>query len=285
VGAGEGRRVSPEVDLLVAGSYCHDTLRRPGGDVHTLGGSAAYVGAVLEQVGADFRVASVVGEDFRYTGEVPQAPRVRGPHTTAFTSEVHGAQRTLWLTARAPPLRPDDLEVDARVGLACAVAGEVPPDTLLRLTERCARVLVDAQGLLRVRGADGRVGLVALARTAYAPLLSRVHVLKASEEEASFLDLGALRRHSCVVITRGARGCTLLQGEGEREVPALPVHEVDPTGAGDCFLAGFALGLLRGLPLEGCAELARWFGAQAVTQVGVPRLPPSELSALLRSHP
>lgn len=273
------------VDLLVAGSYCHDLLRRPEGDVHTLGGSAAYVSGVLTQVGVAHRVASVVGEDFRYAAQVAQGARVRGPHTTAFTSELRGEQRTLWLTAVAPPLRPEDLEVDARVGLACAVAGEVPPETLLRLTERCERVLVDAQGLLRVRGEDGRVGCVPLAQTPYAPLLSRVHVLKASEEEARYLDLAQLRRHTCVVVTRGARGCTVLQAGDTLELPALPVREVDPTGAGDCFLAGYALGLLRGLPARGCAELARWFGAQAVTQVGVPRLAPAQLSALLRSSP
>ena len=66
------------------------------------------------------------------------------------------------------------------------------------------------------------------------------------------------------------------------DVPAFPVEEVDPTGAGDCFLAGFALGLLREMPLARCAALANWFGAQAVGQVGVPKLDVSRLPAELR---
>jgi 1D-myo-inositol 3-kinase len=64
----------------------------------------------------------------------------------------------------------------------------------------------------------------------------------------------------------------VLTADQEWNVPAVPVVEVDPTGAGDCFLAGFALGMLRGLPRSRCAELANAFGAQAVTQVGVPRI-------------
>ncbi len=278
--------MSARTDILVAGPYCHDVLRRAGGEVHTLGGSAAYVSSVLAQVGVAHRVASLVGEDFRYGAQVAQQPRVRGAHTTAFTAELQGESRTLWLTAAAPPLLPEDLEVEARVGLACAVAGELPPATLLRLTERCERVLVDAQGLLRVRGEDGRVGCARLEDTPYLSLLPRVHVLKASEEEARGLDLAALRLRTCVVVTRGAAGCTVLEAHAQHEVPALQVAEVDPTGAGDCFLAGWALGLLRGLDARGCAGLARWFGAQAVTQVGVPRLEPSQLSALWRpGHP
>jgi 1D-myo-inositol 3-kinase len=74
----------------------------------------------------------------------------------------------------------------------------------------------------------------------------------------------------------------VLAGNERIDVPAFPAEEVDPTGAGDCFLAGFALGLLRELPLARCAELANWFGAQAVRQVGVPTLDVSALPAALR---
>ena len=45
------------------------------------------------------------------------------------------------------------------------------------------------------------------------------------------------------------------------EVPAYLVDEVDPTGAGDSFDAGFLCGLLEGLSLKGCAEVASAAGA------------------------
>lgn len=96
------------------------------------------------------------------------------------------------------------------------------------------------------------------------------------------MDIERVRQRTCLVVTRGARGCTVLTADARIDVPTVAVEEVDATGAGDCFLAGFTLGLLRGLPLERCAALANWFGAQAVTQVGVPKLDVSRLPMELR---
>jgi sugar/nucleoside kinase (ribokinase family) len=45
------------------------------------------------------------------------------------------------------------------------------------------------------------------------------------------------------------------------DVGAYAVEEVDPTGAGDCFDAGFLCGMLEGLSLKGCAEVASAAGA------------------------
>ncbi|UCG94907.1 MAG: carbohydrate kinase family protein [Candidatus Aerophobus sp.] len=43
---------------------------------------------------------------------------------------------------------------------------------------------------------------------------------------------------------------------------------MDPTGAGDCFDAGFVVGLLKGWPLEKAAQFANAVGALAVTKKG-----------------
>ncbi|NMO17705.1 carbohydrate kinase [Pyxidicoccus fallax] len=274
----------PSHDVLVVGNYCHDLLKLgPGRETHALGGSAAYISAVLDAVGVDYAVAAVAGEDFRYADRVRHPPRILpGTRTTQFIAELGSGERVLRVSARAEPLRPEDITVDARVALACGVMGELLPETLVRVSERARHVVADAQGLLRTLDGEGRVLNVPLAQTPYAALLERIHVLKASEDEARAMDVEQVRRRTCLVITRGAQGCTVLTADERIDVPAVPVEEVDPTGAGDCFLAGFALGLLRGLPLARCAELANGFGAQAVTQVGVPMLDLSALPAALR---
>lgn len=271
-------------ELLVVGNYCHDLLRHgPGRETHALGGSSAYIASVLEAMGVDYAVAAVAGEDFRYAGHVRHPPRiVPGTRTTQFIAELGHGERVLRVSARAEPILPEDITVDARVALACGVMGELLPETLVRVSERARHVVADAQGLLRALDSEGRVLNQRLADTPYARHLERLHVLKASEEEARALDVEAVRRRTCLVITRGSRGCTVLTASERIDVPAFPAEEVDPTGAGDCFLAGFALGLLRGMPLARCAELANWFGAQAVTQVGVPKLDVSGLPGALR---
>lgn len=271
-------------DVLVVGNYCHDLLRLgPGRETQALGGSSAYISAVLDAVGVDYAVAAVAGEDFRYVDRVRYPPRIiPGTRTTQFTAELGAGERVLRVSARAEPLRPEDITVDARVALACGVMGELLPETLVRVSERARHVVADAQGLLRTLDGEGRVLNVPLSETPYAALLERIQVLKASEDEARAMDVEHVRKRTCLVITRGAEGCTVLTADARLVVPAVPAEEVDPTGAGDCFLAGFALGLLRELPLARCAELANWFGAQAVMQVGVPTLDMSALPAALR---
>ncbi|MCP3168782.1 PfkB family carbohydrate kinase [Myxococcus qinghaiensis] len=271
-------------DALVVGNYCHDVLSRgPGDTVHTLGGSAAYISSVFTAMDVDHAVVAVAGEDFAYADRVRYPPRiVPGTRTTRFVADLSQEERVLRVDARSEPIRPQDIILDARVALACGVMGEVLPETLIRLSLHATKVLADAQGLLRTLDAHGRVLNQRLEDTPFASLLGHLHVLKASEEEARVLDIDAVRAKTCLVITRGPQGCTLLTARETLQVPSWPVTEVDPTGAGDCFLAGFTLGLLRAWPLARCAELANWFGAQAVTQVGVPRLDVSKLPEALR---
>ena len=71
-----------------------------------------------------------------------------------------------------------------------------------------------------------------------------------------------------VALKRGAEGCTIITKDQQLEAPAFTVEAVDPTGAGDCFDAGFVVGLLEGLPLEEVGRLANACGALGATQKG-----------------
>jgi tagatose kinase len=65
-----------------------------------------------------------------------------------------------------------------------------------------------------------------------------------------------------IALKRGKQGCTVYTRDAAAlNVPAFPVVEVDPTGAGDCFDAGFLCGLLENRPLEACARMAAAAGA------------------------
>ncbi|KAG2546039.1 inositol 3-kinase [Panicum virgatum] len=291
----------PALEGLVVGSYCHDVLIRGGRVVgETLGGAAAFVSNVLdaaspreeeEQEAAPFVVVSKVGRDFAYASAPAPArrpPLLCASPTTSFHAQfseaaasAHAPDRELRRVRACDPIYPADLP-DRRFayGLAVGVAGEVLPETLERMIRLCRAVLVDAQALIRAFDADGAVCHVSLEDTPYARLLPRVAFLKASSEEAPYVGVETARRRCCVIVTEGRDGCRLFWDGGEARVAPFPAVQVDPTGAGDSFLAGFAAGLLWGLPATDAALLGNFFGAAAVSQVGVPTFHPKMLQAV-----
>jgi len=71
-----------------------------------------------------------------------------------------------------------------------------------------------------------------------------------------------------VAVKKGKEGSSIFTLEEEFHIPAFEVEEVDPTGAGDCYCAGFIAGIARGLDLKEAAKLANAVGALAVTKKG-----------------
>lgn len=261
--------------ILVAGHYCHDTLIGNDGAHRALGGSAAYASAILEAFGEPYQVVAKVGEDFLYAGQVLKKPAVVQGRTTSFVDDYRSGERRERVDAVCEPLKPEDLQGSFDVGIACGVSCEVTPAALSRIREISRVVVADAQGLLREIAPGGEVVLRGLHPDAPAC----IDYLKASRAEAALLDVQKLRRSLTLLVTDGPRGCDILERERLIHVPAFEAKEKDPTGAGDCFLAGLAVGLARGLEVAEAARIGAWCAARAVEVVGVPsprtfRLPP-----------
>lgn len=71
-----------------------------------------------------------------------------------------------------------------------------------------------------------------------------------------------------VVVKRGAAGASYHDARGDLSVAGLPVVEVDPTGAGDCFGATFVTAWLEGMAPAEALRLANAAGALAVCRKG-----------------
>jgi D-tagatose-1,6-bisphosphate aldolase subunit GatZ/KbaZ len=71
-----------------------------------------------------------------------------------------------------------------------------------------------------------------------------------------------------VVLKMGESGCRVFTRDTTIDVPGFKVKAIDPTGAGDCFDAGFISGYLDNLPLEYAALLANAMGALAASRMG-----------------
>ena len=80
-----------------------------------------------------------------------------------------------------------------------------------------------------------------------------------------FLERGAKN----VVITCGSAGVLLKSSDGTTlERPAFEVTQVDGTGGGDAFVAGFIYGLLKQVSLSDCLRYGSAMGASCVRAAG-----------------
>ncbi len=260
---------------LIIGHYCHDTLYLANGNHSaTLGGSASYISSVFEALGVNCSVVAKVGPDFAYFSQITHTPKIiSNSATTHFIADFRQGERIGKVGAVCEPIYPEDIPDNGKfeLGLAVGIVGEVLPETLERLSQSARYVLCDMQGLVRKIDQEN-VGYQRLEETPYFHLLNKITFLKANRQEAELMDLQQIRQQTCVLVTEGKEGCTVYTHDREFRVPAFETEEVDPTGAGDCFFAGFAAGLLRGYSLEKSVLLGNYFGSLAVGQVGVPCL-------------
>jgi ribokinase len=77
-----------------------------------------------------------------------------------------------------------------------------------------------------------------------------------------------------VIVTLAEEGAVIVDEAGPQRVPSFPVSVVDTTAAGDAFVGGLAVALLRDAPVRDAVRFANACGALAVTRAGAqPSLP------------
>jgi ribokinase len=129
-------------------------------------------------------------------------------------------------------------------------------------------------------------------------LLKQVSILTPNETEAEMLtgiavnsDVAAAQAAGqllaagvgAVIITLGARGVFVADGELSRLVTGFKVHAVDTTAAGDTFNGALAVALAEGQPLLAAARFACAAAAISVTRLGAQTSAPtrSEIDTFL----
>ncbi|KAL2621607.1 hypothetical protein R1flu_001812 [Riccia fluitans] len=280
--------IKPECSspALIVGHYCHDKITLPGGRrVDALGGSVSYITNVFEALGVFAVVVSKVGQDFIYGSMLKYPPLVvENQSTTEFFADfTAGDERLLKVGHVCEAIYPKDILSNRKydIGLAVGIAGEILPETLEVMIATARIVVVDIQALIRTFDPVTRVvSLRRLEETPFYGLLHRISYIKAARNEAAYIDLEAVRKLTCVIVTDGANGSKVYCKETEWRIPPFVAMDVDQTGAGDSFLAGFSAGLYQGLSVYQAARMGNYFGALAVEQVGVPHFKPHQLEKL-----
>jgi sugar/nucleoside kinase (ribokinase family) len=164
---------------------------------------------------------------------LPASVEVGGETTSFSFSYAAAGTRTMRVETIGEPWREEELpETLLRrvewLHVAPLLRGDVDAALLGRLA-RGRRVLLDAQGLVRVR----RVGPLELDADFDPAILRHVTALKLAEEEAAVVDLERLDVPE-VLVTAGAAGARVITRDGVEHVAAHAV-DADPTGAGDAF--------------------------------------------------
>jgi len=249
-------------DIAVVGHFSVDTIilpSRPKPFV-VLGGAAAYTSLAARSLGASASVISRVGGDFPeaylwwlgqegvdLSGVVKKA----GEPTTSFelTYNKDLSERILKLKSKGLPLNVEDVPKDfhAKAVHLAPIANEITYELAEHL-KGCADVLsLDPQGLLRSFDEKGNVAENALVDNR---IFGLINIYKSSQNEIYALtgetelkpaikaihDVGV----ETVIVTMGAKGAVLSVEGAQYNVEACPSQVlVDPTGAGDVFIAGF----------------------------------------------
>ena len=109
--------------------------------------------------------------------------------------------------------------------------------------------------------------------------LAGIPINSADELEKAAQELKKKLGHRTLLVTRGAQGMTLLEGDAPPlHIPAVGEQQaVDVTGAGDTVIATFALALATGASFAEAAHLANYAGGLVVMKRGTATVSAEEL--------
>ncbi len=93
-------------------------------------------------------------------------------------------------------------------------------------------------------------------------------IILSGEKELSIIGKEINKKEKIIVIKKGKQGAEAYYKDKVYKVDPLKVEEIDPTGAGDCFDAGFVASILQGHTIEDALKRANIIGALSVTKKG-----------------
>jgi adenosine kinase len=267
-----GEHILPDKTHLINVSFLVDRLER------RRGGTAANIAYTLALHGEAPLLTAAVGNDF---GDYDGALREAGVDTSAalrcddipcagafITTDLDDNQITAFFPGAMARGADVDLARHAGAIDTVVVAPDAPDGMALHIrqaSELGARlVFVPAQQIPSLPDEVLREGLDSawmVVGNDYELELIRARTGVSAED--------LRRRGALVALTRGPEGSELHAPDGVVQIPVAPPRQVvDPTGAGDAYVAGLLAALRRGLPLDAAGRVASLSATFVVEQQG-----------------
>jgi sugar/nucleoside kinase (ribokinase family) len=274
--------VTPAPLVLVVGAVTRDLDLRDERAAAVPGGVVVHAGTALARLGARVRIVTRVRPDDQaallapLVAEGVEVRALPSAATTTYANDYAGRATRHELRATSDPIGPDDVPADWRVADVVQLGPLHPADDAPE-TAAALRGLrgLDVQGLVRWPEPGGtRLG----PNSRLPAFLACADVVQASEEElAPVLDGESLdrfvARHGVreLVVTRGARGATVVASGRTHDVAAVPAPGGVRVGAGDVHLAVYLLLRVRGRDPVRAARGAAAVVARRMAGGAVPR--------------
>lgn len=266
--------ILPDKVHMLTVSFLVDSMKR------MRGGTAGNIAYNLALLGAKTSLVSAAGQDFAdYKAQLEQLGidcrgiKIVGNEFTAscfINTDVSNNQIVAFYPGAVVHAREVTLESIGLTKSDWALISPTDPESMMRHMQECRRIgakyifdpgkqtpRLDKQQIL-----SGLDGCSALVGNDYEfGMMARVTGMT----EQQLIDAAPL-----TVMTRGEQGSRIFQrGQAPIEIPvAKPSAVVDPTGAGDAYLAGLAFGLSRALPLAITGRIAALAATYAIELKG-----------------
>jgi sugar/nucleoside kinase (ribokinase family) len=268
------------------------------------GGCAANTAAVLAKLGAQVRLAALIGQDVLGDAALADVKRPGLCLEAVVRDSAHPTSAALVLISRA-----GERSFIYRNGGNEKLSNRHLPDALLK-----SAGIIHVGGALKMLHLDlaelytraKSFGAITSLDTDWDPnglwmkrlreALPKIDYLITNQEEAAMLagkeDPRAAARAlldcgvQAVIVKRGEHGSLLCTRAAEIDLPAYRVEVRDTTCAGDAFVAGFLFGVSRGRPLAEAMRLGNAAGALCTTQLshrGITSL--ADLHQLIKAQP
>jgi adenosine kinase len=241
------------------------------------GGCAPNIAYTLALLGERPRLMATAGQDFGDYRRWLEAARVDtslvreidGKFTASFFCSTDQASNQIASFYTGAMANAGELSFRDVPDCGLAIISPNDPGAMLQYAEECRTLGIPfiwdpGQQCARMSGDDLRDGM-----SGAMIVIANDYEFELIRQKSGMDEDAILERSGALVVTRGERGCSIIERHAVTEVAAVEPHKiVDPTGVGDAFRGGLLKGLACSASYRVCAQIGSVAATYALEHLG-----------------